>query len=123
MGIGTIVLVSAIFATWWDLGSMHAFHNADDLVPIMASIWHWTPFYWGEDRFGMPLGLVASPLKDPLANLLVQNWLSAFLGFLGLALLPVCVAGRTGAVAGILSAGIFILFSPANALIAWLGTG
>jgi len=123
MGIGAITVISAVFALWWDLGSAHSFHNSDDLVPIMASLWRWTPFYWGEDRFGMPLGLLASPLKNPLANLLVQNWLSSFLGFLGLALLPACAWRRAGSIAGLLGAGIFLLLSPAWAVRAWMGTG
>jgi len=123
MGIGSASLVSAVFALWWDLGNVHSFHNADDLVPVMASLWHWTPFYWGEDRFGMTLALLASPFKDPLTNLLIQNWLAAFFGFLGLALLPVCVSGMAAIPAGLLGAAIFIMFAPGPALYAWFGTG
>ena len=123
MGIPTAALISAVFALWWDCGNIHSFHNADDLVPVMASLWHWTPFYWGEDRFGMPLGLLASLFHNPLTNLLVQNWMSAFLGFLGLALLPACVAGKPGISAGILTAGIFIALAPDQALYGWFGTG
>jgi len=60
-------------------------HNADSLIPVFVSLEHWTPFFWGQDRFGMLLALIARPIRDGLWNLLVQNMLSAGLLLLGIA--------------------------------------
>jgi hypothetical protein len=65
-------------------GSPARRHSADSLIPVFVSLEHWTPFYWGQDRFGMLLALIAVPVRDGLWNLLVQNMLSAGLLFLGI---------------------------------------
>ena len=72
-----------------DLGTIHARHHADSLVPVMLSLHRWTPFYWEQDRFGMLVPLLARPFSHPLFNLLVQSgliMLSTMLGFLFLAM-------------------------------------
>lgn len=53
--------------------------NADSMLPALVSTMHWSPFYWGQDRFGMLLPLLATPLHAPVENLLLQNGISAFL--------------------------------------------
>jgi len=60
------------------LGPLHRFDDADALISIFVSLWKWTPFYWGQARFGMLLPLLAWPLRDPLANLVFQSTASAF---------------------------------------------
>jgi hypothetical protein len=57
-------------------GGLHTRHHSDSLIPVLVSVQHWTPFYWGQDRFGMLLPLVARPVRDPVANMVVQGWLS-----------------------------------------------
>src|SRR5205814_1965541 len=34
------------------------------------------PFYWGQDRFGMLLPLLAMPVRQPVLNMVVQGFLS-----------------------------------------------
>jgi hypothetical protein len=59
-------------------------HNADSLIPVFVSLVDWTPFYWGQDRFGMPLALIAMPVSDGLWNLIVQNAVSVWLLLVGI---------------------------------------
>jgi hypothetical protein len=56
-------------------GRLHYLHNADSILPVLVSIQRWTPFYWGQDRFGMLVPLLAIPFHNPLVNLMVQDWL------------------------------------------------
>ncbi len=72
------VLASA--AVWIDLGPINKFHNGDTIVPVLASLYKWTPFYWEQNRLGMFLALVASPFKHPMVNMLVQYGLAAWMG-------------------------------------------
>jgi hypothetical protein len=69
-----------------DFSRYHERQHADSLIPILCSLYQWTPFYWGQDRLGMILPAVAAPVKDPFANLLVQNGIAiaACLGWMGL---------------------------------------
>jgi hypothetical protein len=69
-------------AAWMGLGSLHDMQTADSLVPILVSTQWWTPFYWGQDRFGMLVPLLSWPVRHPLANLLVQGWLMSVAGLL-----------------------------------------
>jgi hypothetical protein len=63
-----------------DLGTERRLENADTFIPILVSLQRWTAFYWGQDRFGMLLPLVATPVVDPLVNLLVQRALGIAAG-------------------------------------------
>ena len=63
-----------------DLGIERRLENADTFIPILVSLQRWTAFYWGQDRFGMLLPLVAVPVGDPLANLLLQRALGIAAG-------------------------------------------
>ena len=65
----------AALAGWMGLGTLHDFGHADSLLPVLISTQRWTPFYWGQDRFGMLVPLLAMPLRHPLANLLAQGWM------------------------------------------------
>src|SRR5262245_37113347 len=100
-------------ATWVDLGTLHQSHTADSLVPILVSLYHWTPFYWGQDRLGMLLPLLALPFRNPLTNLLVQMGLSTFA-----ALAAMCLLARytlphgLWQLAALLSAASFLALAP-----------
>ena len=83
------ILVVLLLTMAMDLGTIHARHHADSLVPVMLSLHRWTPFYWEQDRFGMLVPLLARPFSHPLFNLLVQSgliMLSTMMGFLFLAM-------------------------------------
>ncbi len=67
-----LALVVSI-ACWMNFGTLHHFQSADSVLPVLVSLQHWTPFYWGQDRFGMLVPLLAMPFRDPLANLLLQG--------------------------------------------------
>ena len=69
-----LIVVSAL-AAWIGLGSLHDLQHADSLLTVLISTQRWTPFFWGQDRFGMLVPLLAMPLRHPLANLLAQGWL------------------------------------------------
>lgn len=90
-GLATLALCIA-FAAWADSSRLHAFLDADSLLPVFVSLQRWTLFYWGQNRFGMLLPLVARPLTDPLANLALQSGLSLFALAAALALLVRLVA-------------------------------
>src|SRR3954467_5326482 len=67
--------VAAVSALWLDLGRLQEFQHADSLIPALVSTQRWTPYFWGQDRFGMLVPLVAMPVRAPLANLLLQGWI------------------------------------------------
>ena len=73
---GLLLLGVGALAAAIDLGALHRAQNADSLLLVLISLQHWTPFFWGQDRFGMLVPLIALPLHDPLVNLLVQGWLT-----------------------------------------------
>jgi hypothetical protein len=85
--LAAVLAVMAIVAAWIDLGPIHKFHNSDTLVPVLASLYRWTPFYWGQNRLGALLPLLACPFKHPMVNMLVQyglaTWLALSAFFLG----------------------------------------
>ena len=55
------LVVCAILALLIDLGRFHASHHGDTLIPVLCSLYHWTPFYWEQDRLGSLLPLLALP--------------------------------------------------------------
>jgi hypothetical protein len=69
------VILTAGLAAWMGLGTLHQFQHADSLLTVLISTQRWTPFFWGQDRFGMLIPLVAMPIRHPLANLLAQGWM------------------------------------------------
>lgn len=52
---------------------IHGLHDADTLLLPLISIDRYTPFYWGDNRYGMLVPLLVSPVKDYRANLLLQT--------------------------------------------------
>jgi hypothetical protein len=70
----TVIAVAGATAAWMNVGTLHSFHHADSLIPVLVSTQRWTPFFWGQDRFGMLVPLLASPIRHPLANLVTRFW-------------------------------------------------
>jgi hypothetical protein len=74
-------------AAWLDFSRLQQSHHADSLVPVLTGLTSWTPFFWGQDRFGMLIPLLALPVRDPAAHLLLQGFLVMGLSVWGLILL------------------------------------
>lgn len=77
--VGIFGLLSLAVGLGWTLD----LHDADSLIPTLVSLDYWLPFYWGQDRFGMLLPLLAAPVHDSFWNLVAQNALGVFLLLLG----------------------------------------
>lgn len=77
-GLPAVLALAAALAVWIDLSPIHRFHNSDSLIPVLMSLDRWTAFYWGQNRFGMLVPLLALPFRDPFANLLAQVALRLF---------------------------------------------
>ncbi len=75
-------------------------HHADSLVPVLISTQHWSLFYWGQNRFGTLLPLLAAPVANPLHNLYVQSFLNAAAAAAWFFLLARWLGGPRGMVAG-----------------------
>ena len=101
-------------AAWMTLGPIHRRHQADSLIPTLVSLLHWTPFYWGQDRFGMLVPLLVAPVRHPLANLLLQAGLSMFGGLASAILLARYVAPGPGwpLAGGLAAAALIAVASP-----------
>jgi hypothetical protein len=67
------VVVCLFAATAINLSWVQRHHNADSLLFALISIDHETPFYWGENRLGVPGALAASVIRDYTANLFAQT--------------------------------------------------
>jgi hypothetical protein len=112
---------AVLAALWIDFGAFHRLHDADSIVPVLVSLYRWTPFYWEQDRLGMLVPLLAIPFRNPVANLLAQ---SAFNVFCGLAVFFLCaryVARRAWLFTGALSASLFLLFNSRQTRFDYLG--
>jgi hypothetical protein len=81
------LVVCAAGAVWIDLGSLHQYENADTLIPILVSLYRWTPFFWEQDRYGMLLPLLTTLIKDPFLNLVIQEGMAVFCGLAAMFLL------------------------------------
>jgi hypothetical protein len=70
-----IALVCAL-AAWIDLTPVfHWGHNSDSVLPLVIARDHWTPFFWGQNRFGMFLALAVSPIHDAWTMFFAYHWL------------------------------------------------
>jgi hypothetical protein len=107
------LLLCAVAAAWVDLGTIHRLHHSDSLIYALISLWQWTPFYWGQDRFGMLVPLVARAILHPLANLLFQDFLNIFGGLATFILLVRYVLRDASyPVVGLLGAATFLALVP-----------
>src|SRR5262249_37285939 len=105
-------LSCAVAAVTIDLGTLHRLHNADSLLPVLVSVQHWQPFSWVQDRLGMMLPLLALPLHDPFANLLLQSGLGVFAGLLGFFLLARFAWAPQYVLCGLIAAVVFLVCCP-----------
>ena len=71
-----IVCMLAVVAVCINLSWIHQRHDADSLLTTLISIERWSPYYWGDNRFGMLLPLIASTVRSYVPNLLVQTQIS-----------------------------------------------
>jgi hypothetical protein len=95
------------------LGRMHAHHQSDSLIPVFASLYAWTPYYWEQNRFGMVVALLATPFDHPLANLLVQNGVCLWAGLIAFPLAAaVLFRDRTHVAVGPLTAAAWLVLCP-----------
>src|SRR5258707_11507214 len=92
-----VSIVAAVLAVWIGFGTLHDFHHADSLLTVLISTQRWTPFFWGQDRFGMLVPLLAMPIHHPLANLLVQGWMMTVAALLAPFVMARFLTGRAGA--------------------------
>jgi hypothetical protein len=61
-----------------NLSWVQSHHDGDSvLLPLISTV-RWTPFYWGDNRYGMPVPLLASWVSDPSWNALLQSQCFAF---------------------------------------------
>lgn len=104
-----VVLLAAGLAAWMGLGSLHDFQHADSLLTVLISTQRWTPFFWGQDRFGMLVPLLAMTIRHPLANLLAQGWMMTAAALLAPFAMARFLSGRSGAWLAI-GAGADVLF-------------
>jgi hypothetical protein len=61
-----------------NLSWIHEHHDADSLLPVLISLDRYLPFYWGQDRYGMLVPLLASFVRDYQLNLFVQTQFLVF---------------------------------------------
>ncbi len=117
------LVLCAIVACWIDLGDIHRYHHGDSVLPILVSLYRWTPFYWGQNRLGMLVPLLARPAHHPLTNLLIQSGLSAFAALAAMFL--VCRYAWRGPgwpAAGVLAVALLLAVVPPGLLSDYLGT-
>lgn len=111
----------AAWTAWIDLGRFHAGTNADTVIPVLVSVLKWTPFFWEQDRYGMLVPLLATPIRHPLNNLVVQSAFTIFAGLLCFLVLARFFFRTTAwPVIAIASLGWFVVFSDAYFPYAWL---
>ena len=104
-----VSIAIAGLAAWMGLGTLHDLQHADSLLTVLISTQRWTPFFWGQDRFGMLVPLLAMPLHHPLANLLAQGWMMTIAALLAPFVMARFLDGRAGAWVAI-GAGANLLF-------------
>jgi hypothetical protein len=63
----------AVTSLWIGLATLNLSQHSDSLIPVLVSIQRWTPFYWGQDRFGMLVPLLTRPIRNPILNMVVQS--------------------------------------------------
>jgi hypothetical protein len=96
-----------------NLGVFHQGHGGDTVIPVLVSLQRWTPFFWEQDRIGMLVPLLASPLRHPLLNLLTQDALYIFAALAAMFLLAqYMLRDSRYPLAGTLSAVACLALSP-----------
>lgn len=119
--LAPFLLLCGLTAAWIDLAGIHRQHQADSLIPILTSLYQWTPYFWETNRYGMLVPLLAIPIKHPLFNLLVQDGLTIFSGLAVLGFLPRYVLrDSTWPAVAIFSVAAFLALAPERYRFAYL---
>ncbi len=118
-----VSLVAGGIAACIGLGTLHDGNSADSLLLVLVSTQRWTPFYWGQDRYGMLVPLLTTPVDDPLANLLLQGWIRTVAGLLAPFVVArfLCGRGEAWLPAGALANLLLLLFASNDLRFAWFG--
>jgi len=107
------LLVCAAVALCVPVGRFQRGSSADSILLEVISLQHWTPFYWGMDRMGMLVPLLAIPIRSPLANLLFQNAVCVFATLSAMVLLPrYLLRDASYPLVGLVSAAAFLALTP-----------
>jgi hypothetical protein len=100
---------------------IQSWHNSDTVIPALISIEKYSPYYWSENRFGMLVPLLVSPVRDYAWNLLAQSQIIIMAGIGVLALLNAFDRPRAGSAPAVRVAlvGLLLLafFKPLAAVI------
>jgi hypothetical protein len=87
------------------------------MLPTLVSIQYWTPYYWGQARWGMLLPALFAWVTDPIANLLVQQLANTLFVFLFPFLLARWLLGPRGWLpAGALTCTLLLLTFPPGSI-------
>src|ERR1700722_10970308 len=73
-----IIVYAALIGVWIAFSPYYEGVNADAIVTYMHSLLRWTPFMWGQDRYGMLIPALTSGIANPLYNVIAQNALHIF---------------------------------------------
>jgi hypothetical protein len=104
---------TAVAAAWLTASRLHRLQSCDSLVFSLASLYEWDPFFWEQDRVGLLLPLLVSPVRDPFANLLALTGLMSLAGLLVPLLLARLVCPHPAAyAAATLGNAVLVAFGP-----------
>lgn len=103
------LLLCAATALWIDFSHVHLTLNADSLLFSISGRHLWTPFFWEQDRIGMFVPLLTSWCPNQLGTLLLQTFISAFMGLAVPVLLVELVYPRPAARIGAVLANALML--------------
>jgi hypothetical protein len=113
-------IASGIYA----LSQFHSLSTGDELVPVLVSTQSMSMFYWGADRFGMLLPLLAVFIRDPFWNLVAQNFLCASVSFFSFfAACRFFFGPRTWLLAGSMMALITLVWPPVEPMGSYMSIG
>ncbi len=105
-----VVAVLLLVAVWIDLGPYQRNQTSDSLVPVLQSLYRWTPFFWENNRNGSLVPLLAMPFHNPVTNLFVEDGIILFLGLAAFFLIARYLApSHTWVLAGTVSGIIFLV--------------
>jgi len=115
-GLPALLSVFALalgFGAWAALtGGLRAM-NSDALLPVFASLYRWTPFFWRQTRYGQPLALLATPISNPNAALLFHFVVAhALLVLFAFALARLFLPREKATVAGLGFLALLLLTTP-----------
>jgi hypothetical protein len=119
-----VAIAAASLAAWMGMGTLHDFQHADSLLTVLVSTQKWTPFFWGQDRFGMLVPLVAMPIRHPLGNLLAQGWMMTAAALVAPFVVARFLVGRAGGwlAIGACADTLFLLVATPAVQFDWLVT-